>query len=33
MVVETLSLAGKTALIIGSSKENAIGAAIARVLV
>ncbi|GJN75449.1 short-chain dehydrogenase [Purpureocillium lilacinum] len=30
MAVDTLSLAGKTALVTGSSKENGIGAAIAR---
>lgn len=30
MVAETLSLAGKTALITGSGRENGIGAAIAR---
>ena len=32
MVAETLSLAGKTALITGSGRENGIGAAIARTL-
>jgi NAD(P)-dependent dehydrogenase (short-subunit alcohol dehydrogenase family) len=32
MAAETLSLAGKTALVTGSSRENGIGAAIARAL-